>query len=117
MDYQAQGLSDATDFDIVNDIQLMINAESMLRAMRYNAITVETMLRDGHSKFTYRGTSETILQEYTARPHGTLNRRPHSGYDPGQHSPGPSRWRGDNRALSFHRLRSDFPQHPRQELP
>ena len=73
VDYQAQGLSDATDFGIVNDIQLMINTESMLRAMKYNAITVETMLNDGHSKFTYRGTSDKILQnvQHVLKEHST----------------------------------------------
>ena len=50
VDFQAQGQSAATDFGIVNDIQLMINISSMLRALRYNAITMEHQLGDGHSK-------------------------------------------------------------------
>ena len=63
VDYQAQGHSAVTDFGIVNDIQLMINISSMLRALRYNAITMEHQLGDGHSKYAYRETSDKILRQ------------------------------------------------------
>ena len=62
VDFQAQGLSTVTDFGMVNDIQLMINIGSMLRALRYNAITMEHQLGDGHSKYAYRETSDKILR-------------------------------------------------------
>ena len=75
VDYQTQGQSDATDYGIVNDIQLMINSQSMCRALKYNAITVETILPDGHTKYTYRGTSDKILQmvERTLKIHSSDN--------------------------------------------
>ena len=66
VDYQAQGQSTATDFGIVNDIQLMLDIGSILRALRYNAITMEALLGDGHSKYAYRETSEKILRKMEA---------------------------------------------------
>ena len=41
--------------------------------MKYNAITVETKLNDGHSKYTYRGTSDKILQnvQHVLKEHST----------------------------------------------
>ena len=63
VDYQTQGLYESTDYSIVNDIQLMVNTDSMARALRFQGITVETELLDGHLKCVYRGTADKILQK------------------------------------------------------
>ena len=75
MDYQTQGLYESTDYSIVNDIQLMVNAVSMARAIRFQGITVETELLDGHLKCVYRGTADKILEkvELAFKNHSTDN--------------------------------------------
>ena len=75
VDFQTQGQSGVTDYDIVNDIHLMVNAGSMARALRFQGITMETALQDGHLKCVYRGTADKILEkvESTFKNHSSDN--------------------------------------------
>ena len=75
VDFQTQGQSGVTDYDMVNDIHLMANTGSMGRALRFQGITMETALQDGHLKCVYRGTADKILEkvELAFKNHSTDN--------------------------------------------